>query len=134
MRSLPVRVAALTAVGVVLMACGGSSTSTTAPPAATQQPSMHVGSAQATPSPAHRRQQHGGPLAQPTTAGGSAARPTASTGAGSGSQSSGSAGSRRVALPPSGTYTYHQSGTSSSALGNQPVDGDSTLTVDPPQG
>src|SRR3954464_7837223 len=113
MPPLPVRVATLTAVGVVMAACGGSSTSTATSPAATQQPSMHVGSAQATPSPAHRRQQHGGPLAQRATAGVSAGRPTASTGAGSGSQSSGSAGSRRVALPPSGTYTYHQSGTSS---------------------
>jgi hypothetical protein len=37
-------------------------------------------------------------------------------------------------LPPPGTYTYRQHGTSSSALGNQSLDGASTLTVDAPQG
>jgi len=39
-----------------------------------------------------------------------------------------------VPLPPPGTYTYHLHGSSTSALGKQNLDGDSTLTVDPPQG
>jgi hypothetical protein len=62
------------------------------------------------------------------------ATPKASAAASSGSQSSESGASQPVALQPSGTYTYHLSGSSSSALGDQPVDGNSTLTVDPPQG
>ena len=37
-------------------------------------------------------------------------------------------------MPPPGTYTYRQHGSASSALGDQSLDGDSTLTVDQPQG
>ena len=37
-------------------------------------------------------------------------------------------------MPPPGTYTYHLHGSSTSALGTQNLDGDSTLTVDQPQG
>lgn len=37
-------------------------------------------------------------------------------------------------MPPPGAYTYRQHGTSSSALGDQSLDGDSTLTVDQPHG
>jgi hypothetical protein len=43
-------------------------------------------------------------------------------------------GAAQVPLPPPGTYTYRQHGTASSALGDQSLDGDSTLTVDQPQG
>ena len=37
-------------------------------------------------------------------------------------------------MPPPGSYTYHVHGSSSSALGDQSLDGDSTLTVDQPNG
>jgi hypothetical protein len=37
-------------------------------------------------------------------------------------------------LPPAGSYTYQLHGKSSSVLGDQSYDGDSTLTVDQPQG
>jgi hypothetical protein len=37
-------------------------------------------------------------------------------------------------LPPPGSYTYRVTGRASSALGKQSLDGDSTLTVDQPQG
>jgi hypothetical protein len=39
-----------------------------------------------------------------------------------------------VPLPPPGTYTYRFNGSSTSALGTQNQNGDSTLTVDQPQG
>jgi hypothetical protein len=136
MLSFSARLAPLALIGVVLTACGGSGSSA-APAGGEGTPAVESGSAGATAS-----------ARPPSGAASAAASPTASNasgvavGAGSASPASepsaGSpapaAGAERAPLPPPGTYSYRLSGSSTSALGTQDLDGESTLTVDQPQG
>jgi hypothetical protein len=120
--------------GATVAACGGSGSDAGTTPGAVQ---ASAGGASAAASPGSHRS--GSPAASATVA------PSAATSEAAGKApavaASGSAApagpapaAGAVPLPPPGTYTYRQHGTAKSALGDQSLDGDSTLTVDQPQG
>ena len=70
--------------------------------------------------------------AAPPAGGAGTASPSVAPSASAGSSEARAAAG--VPLPPAGSYTYRLHGQSSSVLGDQNYDGDSTLTVDKPQG
>ena len=118
----------------LLTACGSSgSDSTSAGPAV---PVVESGSAGTT---ASARPPASGASATAAPAGSAA---SADSGSGSASSTAAPTGETpaptaegdRAPLPPPGSYTYQLSGSSTSVLGKQDLDGESTLTVDQPQG
>ena len=123
----------MTVSGALLAACGGSS----APVTPGEQAAASSGAARsASAAPSASAAASGAPSAS------AAAAPSAGT---SGSARASSAPSASAAtsdqppaagvpLPPPGSYTYRLHGQSSSVLGDQSYNGDSTLTVDQPQG
>ena len=120
--------------GLVLTACGSSSSTADSPavvpPSAGASAASHGasgGGASAAPQATEN-----GSASATATAGPGGATPAASSSAGTAGQQPSASG--QVPLPPPGTYTYRLHGSSTSALGKKKLSGDSTLTVDQPQG
>lgn len=130
------RTAPAVLTGLLLAGCGSSASTADSPavvpPSGAASPSpAGAGASSGGASPASRTGESGS--AAVTTSPGPEGATPAQSAAPAGSQPSSSAADR-VPLPPPGTYTYRLRGSSASALGKQSLDGDSTLTVDQPQG
>lgn len=136
----PAFVVLVTVTGALLAACGSSSSDSTssATAASTSMPSNAASSGTHRAAAGHQRTQ-GSAAAAPASAaprsgngsgGGGAAAPASADPA----VPQGGGGAQPVPFPPPGSYTYRVNGSSSSALGKQSLDGDSTLAVDQPQG
>jgi hypothetical protein len=119
------------ATGLLLAACGGSASSADSP-AVVPPSSAGTGS----PAPGHSASGGGRAAPDATPAAGSAGATTAAAPASASTATSAVPGTAaqpatggQVPLPPPGNYTYSLHGTSSSALGSQSLDGDSSLDV-----
>ena len=122
------------AVSAALLAgCGGSSA-----PGAPGAPAASSGPAtSAAPAASAARSGSVAPSASAAaapSAGTAGSAPASVAPSASAAAGGGQAAAAGVPLPPPGSYTYRLHGQSSSLLGDQNYNGDSTLTVDQPQG
>lgn len=121
----------LTCSGALVAGCGGSSTP--AVPGAVAVTSG--GPAKSAPAAPATGKSASAAASAPTAPSSVAPSPAPASGAPSASAATGdeAPAAAGVPLPPPGSYTYRLHGQSSSVLGDQNYDGDSTLTVDQPQ-
>jgi hypothetical protein len=138
MPRLAVFVPLVAATGILLSACGSSgstadSPTVVAPSGAATGASSAATSTGSQPSPGSTSDAAASATASTAAGGAAGSQPASTPSSGSGAAGR-SAGAGQVPLPPPGSYTYRVHGTSRSVLGDQSLNGDSTLTVDQPNG